>query len=314
MKDYTEHTIDEDFSNTRLDRWFRQYFKGLSHNDLEKYLRKGFIRVNKKKIKSSYRLSEGDIIRISDFLNSFFSKNRKDIKIYGSEDFIKKNTLHIDDDLLVINKPYDLAVQGGTGIKRHLDGLLLSAFSSKKITPRLVHRLDKETSGVMLIALNRKMASHLSSLFKNKDIYKTYWAITEGSPKKIRGEINLTIEDNEKKEKYNSLTKYNKVLKINDDLCWIAFRPVTGRTHQIRKHASMSNFPIVGDKKYGNKNQKLIKFNKLHLHSHSVDFKGLNGDILHFEAPLPDHMMETWVKYNLPLKPDNDFFIGDWGI
>ena len=311
MRDFTEYTIDEDFSNTRLDRWFRQYFKGLSHNNLEKYLRKGFIKVNKKKIKSSYRLCKGDTIRISPFLNSFFSNNGESIKIYGSEDFIKRNTLYIDDDLLVINKPYNLAVQGGTGIKRHLDGLLLSAFSSKKITPRLVHRLDKETSGVMLIALNRKMASHLSNLFKNKDIYKTYWAITEGSPIKIRGEINFTIEDYEKKESYISLTKYNKVLEINDYLSWVVFRPVTGRTHQIRKHASMSNFPIVGDKKYGNKNQKLIKFNKLHLHSHSVDFKGLNGEILHFEAPLPEHMMETWIKYNLPLKLDNDFFIGD---
>ena len=314
MRDFTEYTIDEDFSNTRLDRWFRQYFKGLSHNNLEKYLRKGFIQVNKKKIKSSYRLCKGDTIRISPFLNSFFSNNGESIKIYGSEDFIKRNTLYIDDDLLVINKPYNLAVQGGTGIKRHLDGLLLSAFSSKKITPRLVHRLDKETSGVMLIALNRKMASHLSNLFKNKDIYKTYWAITEGSPIKIRGEINFTIEDYEKKESYISLTKYNKVLEINDYLSWVVFRPVTGRTHQIRKHASMSNFPIVGDKKYGNKNQKLIKFNKLHLHSHSVDFKGLNGEILHFEAPLPEHMMETWIKYNLPLKLDNDCFIGDWGI
>ena len=314
MRDFTEYTIDEDFSNTRLDRWFRQYFKGLSHNNLEKYLRKGFIKVNKKKIKSSYRLCKGDTIRISPFLNSFFSNNGESIKIYGSEDFIKRNTLYIDDDLLVINKPYNLAVQGGTGIKRHLDGLLLSAFSSKKITPRLVHRLDKETSGVMLIALNRKMASHLSNLFKNKDIYKTYWAITEGSPIKIRGEINFTIEDYEKKESYISLTKYNKVLEINDYLSWVVFRPVTGRTHQIRKHASMSNFPIVGDKKYGNKNQKLIKFNKLHLHSHSVDFKGLNGEILHFEAPLPEHMMETWIKYNLPLKLDNDCFIGDWGI
>ena len=311
MRDFTEYTIDEDFSNTRLDRWFRQYFKGLSHNNLEKYLRKGFIQVNKKKIKSSYRLCKGDTIRISPFLNSFFSNNGESIKIYGSEDFIKRNTLYIDDDLLVINKPYNLAVQGGTGIKRHLDGLLLSAFSSKKITPRLVHRLDKETSGVMLIALNRKMASHLSNLFKNKDIYKTYWAITEGSPIKIRGEINFTIEDYEKKESYISLTKYNKVLEINDYLSWVVFRPVTGRTHQIRKHASMSNFPIVGDKKYGNKNQKLIKFNKLHLHSHSVDFKGLNGEILHFEAPLPEHMMETWIKYNLPLKLDNDCFIGD---
>ena len=311
MRDFTEYTIDEDFSNTRLDRWFRQYFKGLSHNNLEKYLRKGFIKVNKKKIKSSYRLCKGDTIRISPFLNSFFSNNGESIKIYGSEDFIKRNTLYIDDDLLVINKPYNLAVQGGTGIKRHLDGLLLSAFSSKKITPRLVHRLDKETSGVMLIALNRKMASHLSNLFKNKDIFKTYWAITEGSPIKIRGEINFTIEDYEKKESYISLTKYNKVLEINDYLSWVVFRPVTGRTHQIRKHASMSNFPIVGDKKYGNKNQKLIKFNKLHLHSHSVDFKGLNGEILHFEAPLPEHMMETWIKYNLPLKLDNDFFIGD---
>ena len=311
MKNFTEHKIDHDFSNTRIDRWFRQYFDGLSHNNLEKYLRKGFIRVNEKKIRSSYRLNKGDIIKTSVFINNFLSNDRKIKKIYGSEDFIKKNTLHIDNDLLVINKPFNLAVQGGTGIKRNLDDLLVSAFSGKKITPRLVHRLDKETSGVMLIALNRKMASHLSNLFKTKNVHKTYWAITEGEPEKTTGEINLIINDDEKKQRQKSLTKYNKVLKINDNISWIAFRPITGRTHQIRKHASMSNFPIVGDKKYGNKNNKIIKFNKLHLHSHSVDFKGLNGDILHFEAPLPDHMMETWVKYNLPLKPDNDFFIGD---
>ena len=248
MKNFTEHKIDHDFSNTRIDRWFRQYFEGLSHNNLEKYLRKGFIRVNEKKIRSSYRLNKGDIIKTSVFINNFLSNDRKIKKIYGSEDFIKKNTLHIDNDLLVINKPFNLA-----------DASDNYRFKGEKTT----------------------------------------------------GEININITDDEKKQRQKSLTKYKKVLKINDNISWIAFRPITGRTHQIRKHASMSNFPIVGDKKYGNKNNKIIKINKIHLHSHSVDFKGLNGDILHFEAPLPDHMMETWVKYNLPLKPDNDFFIGD---
>ena len=313
MKNFTEHKINKDFAETRLDRWFRQYFRGLSHNELEKYLRRGLVKINGKKIKSNYRLNIDDVIKITSIFDDISNIDKKNIKITGSEDFIKKHTLYIDNDLLVLNKPYNLAVQGGTGIKRHLDGLLISAFLSKKITPRLVHRLDRETSGVLLVALSRKMAIHLSSLFKNKKVYKTYWAITEGSPKSKSGKINLNIEDSTKNN-LSSLTLFHNILNIKDNISWIAFRPITGRTHQIRKHAAMSFFPIAGDKKYGKKSEKVKKFDKLHLHSHSVDFMDLNGDILHFEAPLPDHMMETWAKYNLPLKLESDFFSSDWGI
>ena len=300
MKDYTEHTIDEDFSNTRLDRWFRQYFKGLSHNDLEKYLRKGFIRVNEKKIKSSYRLSEGDIIRISDFLNSFFSKNRKDIKIYGSEDFIKKNTLHIDDDLLVINKPYDLAVQGGTGIKRHLDGLLLSAFSSKKITPRLVHRLDKETSGVLIVAKNREYAQLFTSLFRIRKIHKTYIALTHGIVSKDNKTLkdDLVTIDNGKKIIQKAVS-YLKLLKKSTDFSYVELNPITGRKHQLRKQLYNIGNPIIGDDKYfiNRRADKMkIKSKNLLLHAYKIKFM-INNTQYNFKAEYDDEF-EKFLKKN----------------
>ena len=308
MTDLREHNIDEDFFGARLDRWISHFFSKISHNNLEKLLRKGIIRVNGKKVKSNFRLNEGDILTLPDFLDELTTSSINNARIPGAANFIKKITIFQNNEILILNKPFGLAVQGGTGIESHIDGYLQSAFFNSDFSPRLVHRLDKETSGVLVVALTRKMAVHLSSLFKERKVNKTYRAITDGSPAINKGDINFDIKVGENNDNIDALTRYYKILNLKNKISWIAFRPVTGRTHQIRQHASMSSFPIVGDKKYGRHTKEGLMFKKLHLHSQSVDFMNVNGDILHFEASLPKHMEETWKKYNLPLSPNIEGF------
>ena len=308
MTDLREHNIDEDFFGARLDRWISHFFSKISHNNLEKLLRKGIIRVNGKKVKSNFRLNEGDILTLPDFLDELTTSSINNARIPGAANFIKKITIFQNNEILILNKPFGLAVQGGTGIESHIDGYLQSAFFNSDFSPRLVHRLDKETSGVLVVALTRKMAVYLSSLFKERKVNKTYWAITDGSPAINKGDINFDIKVGENNDNIDALTRYYKILNLNNKISWIAFRPVTGRPHQIRQHASMSSFPIVGDKKYGRHTKEGLMFKKLHLHSQSVDFMNVNGDILHFEASLPKHMEETWKKYNLPLSPNIEGF------
>jgi len=308
MTDLREYNIEEDFSDVRLDRWVNHFFSKISHNNLEKLLRKGIIRVNGKKVKSNFRLNEGDILTLPSFLDELATNSTNNNHIPGAESFIKKITIFQNNEILILNKPFGLAVQGGTGIESHIDGYLQSAFFNSNFSPRLVHRLDRETSGVLVVALTRKTAVHLSNLFQERKVNKTYWAITDGSPSKDKGDINFDIKIGENKDNLNALTRYYKILNLNDKISWVAFQPVTGRTHQIRQHASMSSFPIVGDKKYGRHTKEGLLFKKLHLHSQSVDFMNVNGDILHFEASLPKHMEETWKKYNLPLNPNIEGF------
>lgn len=308
MTDLREYNIEEDFSDVRLDRWVNHFFSKISHNNLEKLLRKGIIRVNGKKVKSNFRLNEGDILTLPGFLDELATNSTNNNHIPGAESFIKKITIFQNNEILILNKPFGLAVQGGTGIESHIDGYLQSAFFNSNFSPRLVHRLDRETSGVLVVALTRKTAVHLSNLFQERKVNKTYWAITDGSPSKDKGDINFDIKIGENKDNLNALTRYYKILNLNDKISWVAFQPVTGRTHQIRQHASMSSFPIVGDKKYGRHTKEGLLFKKLHLHSQSVDFMNVNGDILHFEASLPKHMEETWKKYNLPLNPNIEGF------
>ena len=304
MKSFNDYTVEEEFSDTRFDRWVDHFFSKISHNNLEKLLRKGVIRVNGVKVKSSFRLSEGDTINILSSLGNLSSNSNAEDLIPGSEEFIKKITIHQNNEVLILNKPFGLAVQGGTGIKKHIDGYLRSAFFDSNITPRLVHRLDKETTGLLVVALTRKTAIYLANLFQKRKVNKTYWAITDGHPSHDNGEIDHDVSVGDKKNQLNSLTKYSKILSLTDKLCWLSFRPVTGRTHQIRVHATVLCTPIIGDGKYGKPTREGLLFKKLHLHSQSVDFMNVNGDILHFEASLPEHMVETWKKYKLPLNPN----------
>ena len=304
MMDLNKHNVGKEFSETRFDRWISHFFSKISHNNLEKLLRKGIIRVNGNKAKSSLRLSEGDVISMPSILDDLATDYSGKAMIPGAKEFISKITIFNDNEILILNKPSGIAVQGGTGIETHIDGYLQSAFFDTDINPRLVHRLDKETSGVLVIALKRKVAIHLANLFKERKVKKTYWAITDGRPDNEYGEINLDISSGDNKAPVKSLTKYYKILNLSDKISWLAFQPITGRNHQIRQHASMSLFSIVGDKKYGKPTREGLLFKKLHLHSQSVDFMNVNGDILHFEASLPEHMVETWKKYKLPLNPN----------
>ena len=202
--------------------------------------------------------------------------------------------IYQDDELLILNKPPGIAVQGGTKIKKSIDTLLKSSFKSLKT--RLVHRLDKDTSGILIIALNRQIADHMSYLFREKEITKNYWALNVGKLKIGKGTINKEIKKKNSKTYYKALTEYNNYMKINNNLNFIIFKPITGRNHQIRIHSKELGIPILGDKRYGNVEDS----EKLHLHSRSVEFCHPSGNKMFFEAELPKHMREKWKKYDLP--------------
>ena len=202
--------------------------------------------------------------------------------------------IYQDDEILILNKPSGIAVQGGTKIKKSIDTLLRSAFKSVKT--RLVHRLDKDTSGILIIALNRQIADHMSYLFREKKIIKNYWALNVGKLKKGKGVINKKIKKKNSKTYDKALTEYYNYMIINDNLNFLVFQPITGRNHQIRIHSKELGIPILGDKRYGNVEDD----EKLHLHSRSVEFYHPNGSKMFFEAELPKHMKEKWEKYDLP--------------
>ena len=288
------YIVSEDFSTSRLDRWLRKHFPGLSQGEIEIALRKGNIKVNNNKVKSNYRINTKDKISISSQLRSanVKSKNTYD---KSSKDQIDSMLIYSDDELLVLNKPNGIAVQGGTKIKKHIDGLLQSSF--KNIDPRLVHRLDKDTSGVLLVALNRKIADYLSYSFREKKIKKYYWAITYGNFNKKRGMIDKKIKKKNSYSYYSALTEYTNYKNINNKMNFMIYKPITGRNHQIRIHSKELGIPILGDKRYGN---NTFKDEKLHLHSRSIEFYHPNGKKMYFEAKLPPHMEEKWKKYKLP--------------
>ena len=153
-----------------------------------------------------------------------------------------------------------------------------------------------DTSGILIIALNRQIADHMSYLFREKKIIKNYWALNVGKLKIGKGTINKEIKKKNSKTYYKALTEYNNYMKINNNLNFIIFKPITGRNHQIRIHSKELGIPILGDKRYGNVEDS----EKLHLHSRSVEFYHPNGNKMFFEAELPKHMKEKWKKYDLP--------------
>ena len=287
------YNISDEYSNVRLDKWIKITYSAFRQNDIEIALRKKKIKVNEKKIKSNHRIQIDDQISIS----SEYRNLKKEKKYHfnrNSKKEIDEMIIYQDDELLILNKPPGIAVQGGTKIKKSIDTLLKSSFKSLKT--RLVHRLDKDTSGILIIALNRQIADHMSYLFREKEITKNYWALNVGKLKIGKGTINKEIKKKNSKTYYKALTEYNNYMKINNNLNFIIFKPITGRNHQIRIHSKELGIPILGDKRYGNVEDS----EKLHLHSRSVEFCHPNGNKMFFEAELPKHMREKWKKYDLP--------------
>ncbi len=284
----------------RLDRWIKNNIGKYPQSLLEKSIRIGKIKLNKKKTNSSYKLKIGDEVSFYNFNYEF--KKIKTIKYTPSKknlDENEKSLIEDNDDFIVINKKAGVSVQGGTKSKNNLIDIFSNSNLFKDTKPYSVHRLDKETSGVMIIAKNYNSAKLLTSLFRLRKVHKTYLAICHGVFKNKKGEIrgNLVKYEKEKKISELAITNYN-VISSNNFYSFLELKPITGRKHQLRKQLSFMGNPIVGDVKYNiikskNKDQK-----KLMLHSYKIKFL-INNKKFNFKAKLPDYFNDYLNKKRL---------------
>ena len=299
--------VTADESGMRLDRWFKAHFPQVRHGELEKYLRKGQVRVSGGRVKASRRLETDEEIRIPPLSDNPAPAPRT----YNPNDAeaVRKLIIFEDDAIIALNKPFGLAVQGGTNTKQHLDGMLGSLEKDGE-RPRLVHRLDKDTGGLMLVAKTRQAAHRLGEAFKNHDVDKTYWSLVAGVPRPQEGTINLPIakkmtrvgEGEEERvvpvdgeDAKKAITDY-QIMEEAGTVSFLAMRPVTGRTHQLRVHAAAIGCPVIGDGKYGGVASRLEGVSpKLHLFCQSMTFPHpKTGRKMTLMAPLTGHMLETW--------------------
>ena len=284
----------------RLDRWIKNNIGKYPQSLLEKSIRKGKIKLNKKKTNSSYKLKIGDEVSFYNFNYEF--KKIKTTKYTPSKknlDENEKSLIEDNNDFIVINKKTGVSVQGGTKSKNNLIDIFSNSNLFKDTKPYSVHRLDKETSGVMIIAKNYNSAKLLTSLFRLRKVHKTYLAICHGVFKNKKGEIrgNLVKYEKEKKISELAITNYN-VISSNNFFSFLELKPITGRKHQLRKQLSFMGNPIVGDVKYNiikskNKDQK-----KLMLHSYKIKFL-INNKKFNFKAKLPDYFEDYLNKKRL---------------
>ncbi len=297
-------------ADIRLDRWFKRHFPDLKHGKLEKLLRTGQIRVDGGRVKSSTRLEEGQTIRVPPITDEPARPVRRQTAEVSAEDrdWIRSLVLHSDDDVIALNKPQGIAVQGGRKVNRHIDGLLEALAEPGEERPKLVHRLDRDTSGVLLIARRAAVAASLGEIFKSRSAVKTYWALVVGVPRPPEGTINAPLSkkaDNDGHEKVvtdredgkSAKTDYRVVEVAGRRAAWLMLHPLTGRTHQLRVHCAAIGTPIVGDGKYGGADSRLDGVpgsDKLHLHARSITFPHPAGGELTITAPLPPGMATTW--------------------
>ena len=334
--------VSTDEEGMRLDRWFKLHFPAVGLSYLNKILRNGEVRVDGKRVEGSTRLTEGASVRVPPLrVDAPAAAEAK--RPYSETDAraIKQMVLFEDKWLMVLNKPYGLAVQGGSGTTHHIDGMLDSLADAKGERPRLVHRLDRDTSGVLLVAKTRKIAADLGEIFRSRQARKIYWAVVEGVPKPTHGRISLflakgagmgdergprqpgqrrdpermRIAKHGEEDAQHSLTYYAVVDKVAPRLAWISMKPVTGRTHQLRAHAEAIGNPMIGDPKYhGNlaandprRSDPLRAVpaeveRKLHLVARRLILPHPKGGTLDVTAPLPAHMKKTFDLFGFDVK------------
>jgi 23S rRNA pseudouridine955/2504/2580 synthase len=305
--------VKADDDGIRLDRWFKRHYPALSHGRLEKLLRGGNVRVDGKRATSALRLAPGAEIRVppleGELREVAAPKTRSEFKA-GPEDrrAIEDMIIHEDDDILVLNKPAGLAVQGGTGITRHLDGMMNVYRTASGEKPRLVHRIDKDTSGILVMGKTAAAAAKLTAAFRTRAARKIYWALVIGKPQVPNGKIDAplakeSVDDREKVEISDdgkkAVTLYATVDHAAHKTSWLALMPLTGRTHQLRAHCAAIGHPIVGDGKYGGTDAHLQGnvSRKLHLHARELTIPHPKGGMITVTAPLSPHMLESWEMF-----------------
>jgi len=303
-------TVAPDEDGMRLDRFFEARYPGLSFSHIQRIIRKGEVRLNGKRAQPKDRLLKGQAIRIPP-LKIEPLKPRDDAPS-GQKDraFIKSITLYEDDDVLVLNKPMGLAVQGGSGTYRHLDGMLGSMTGKDGQRPRLVHRLDKDTSGCLLVAKTRFAATALAKTFRTRSARKIYWALVAGVPRPHQGRVSTFLAKEAREDESmmriarhgedgasHAVTYYAVVDTAAQKLAWLSLKPVTGRTHQLRAHMEHIGHPIIGDEKYFRiENYEFPggMQNKLHLLARRIAIPHPRGGTIDVTAPLPPHMQQSW--------------------
>ncbi|MEM1151076.1 MAG: RluA family pseudouridine synthase [Pseudomonadota bacterium] len=306
-------TVSEKESGTRLDRWIKRRVQ-ISQSKLEKLLRTGQVRVDGARAKASTRLDVGQEVRLPPFSpDDYRSGDAKQPKAQsvGAKDaaFVRELVIYQDDDLIALNKPSGIAVQGGTKQGRHIDGLL-AALANGGERPKLVHRLDRDTSGVLVLARHAQAAAELGELFRSREMDKVYWAVTVGAPNPRAGQLRSWMVKGagpgDGKEKMvpgrqgqegarHAITDYATLSTAGQKAAWVACKPVTGRTHQIRFHLQELGTAILGDPKYRTEREVPGGVGKgLHLHARGIIIPKARSRDIEITAPLPAHMVETF--------------------
>ncbi|MEA2975022.1 MAG: rRNA pseudouridine synthase [Alphaproteobacteria bacterium] len=303
--------VTPDESGMRVDRFFEARFPGLSFSHIQRIIRKGEVRIDGKRSQPKARLEAGQKIRIPPLKlgvpKPLSARGEADA---GTREFLASITLYEDADVLVLNKPMGLAVQGGSGMVRHIDGMLDVLRSPDGQRPRLVHRLDKDTAGCLLVAKNRFSAAALAKNFRARSARKIYWALVVGVPRPKQGRVSTFLAKEEREEESfmrvaqhgeegasHAVTYYAVVETAAQRLAWLSLKPVTGRTHQLRAHMNHLGHPIVGDPKYFAKENWELPGgiqDKLHLLARRIAIPHPRGGTIDVSAPLPPHMVQSW--------------------
>lgn len=304
----------------RLDRWFKTHYASLPHSRLEKLLRTGRVRVDGGRAKASTRLASGQTIRVPPLPDVAPPFAPKHALSKADRAFLASITLYEDDDLLILNKPAGIAVQGGTKTTHHIDRLLEGLGDGPETRPRLVHRLDRDTSGVLVIAKRRSVAAKLGRAFQTRSVRKIYWALVKGVPKPPQGKVEAALvkaagpegdrvrkaRPGEQDIAQSAVTHYAVVDRAGQAASFVSLKPVTGRQHQLRAHMAIIGNPILGDEKYhGDRDLPEGVARKLHLHARRISFPHPSGEgVVDVTAPLPEHMRESFAAFGFEARDD----------
>lgn len=320
-------TVADDETDTRLDRFLRRRYPALTQGTLQKLCRTGQIRVDGHRVEASARLQAGQAVRVPPMPEA--PEKAAIVVKPGEQREMERMVLYRDEQIIVLNKPSGLATQGGPGITRHLDGMLDVLRDPDSSTggdrPRLVHRLDRDTSGVILLARTAAVAARLAALFRSREVEKTYWAVVVGRPLPVEGQIDqplkrvasafgerTVVADRKDRDGQRAYTNYRTLDNAGQKLAWLELQPLTGRTHQLRVHCVSLGTPIVGDEKYAEPRDNGTGGSyveglpdRLHLHARSLLLPHPAGGTLEVAADLPPHMRETFstLGFTAPAAP-----------